>query len=88
MPKFTDDSANEWWKAARVVFLFTYPKPETVPEFAKLVRGRTKRRTPGRMKQAILDLLRRGLSASHPPRQLTQLEPVDRVRVPGLRVRA
>ena len=58
LPQFTDDSANEWWKAARVVFLFRYPEPETVPEFAKLVRGRTKRRTPGRMKQAVLDLLK------------------------------
>ena len=58
LPKFKDDSADEWWKAARVVFLFTYPKPETVPELAKLVKPLTKRRSPGRMKQAILDLLK------------------------------
>ena len=58
LPKFTDDSADEWWKAARVVFLFTYPKPETIPELAKLVKPLTKRRSPGRMKQAILDLLK------------------------------
>jgi len=58
LPKFTDDSANEWWRVARVVFLFTYPKPETVPELAKLVKPLTRRRSPGRMKQAILELLK------------------------------
>lgn len=58
LPSFADDSAKEWWGIARVVFLFSYPEPQSVPELAGLVKAPTKRRSPGRMKQAILDLLK------------------------------
>lgn len=58
LPKFTSDSAPQWWEVAREVFLFSYPEPQRVPELAALVKAPSKRRSPGRIKQAILDLLK------------------------------
>ena len=56
-PKFNDDSAKSWWGVAEKLLLFSYPKPETVDEFKALVTARSKRRSPGRLKAAILEKL-------------------------------
>jgi uncharacterized Zn-finger protein len=51
-------SAGEWWAVALAALLTSYPEPENVEEFKRLVTAPSKRSTPGRIKQAILDVLK------------------------------
>ena len=67
LPKFTSDSASQWWYVAKEVLLFSYPEPQEVPELAALVKAPSKRRSPGRIKQAILALLKARFIGFAPP---------------------
>jgi hypothetical protein len=65
---FSDDSAAQWWEIAKAYFLLSYPEPQKIPELTAIVTAKSKRRSPGRLKQAILDLLRdRFISFAPPP---------------------
>ena len=51
-------SAPKWWEVAKAALLYSYPNLEEVDEFKRLVTAPTKRRSPGRIRQAILDILK------------------------------
>ncbi len=57
---FCDDSAPDWWKVAKEVLLFSYPKPHAVDELKNLTpaisSGRQK--SPGRLDEDILRKLK------------------------------
>jgi hypothetical protein len=67
LPQFTTDAAEKWWTVAREVFLYSYPKPQDVPELAGLVKAKSKRRSPGRIKQAILQMIHDRFVSFAPP---------------------
>ena len=57
LPEFRKGpNANKWWELAKAHLLFTYPKPETMTEFARLVRLR--RRTPSVVREKILERIK------------------------------
>lgn len=58
LPALCPDSHAAWWELAWKALLKSYPEPAKVPELAALVKDPKKRRTPGRTKQAICDVLR------------------------------
>ena len=58
LPAFCDESAVLWWGAAKDILLFSYPKPQSIIEFDQLVLPASKRKSPGRIRQAILDMLK------------------------------
>jgi hypothetical protein len=49
-------NAEKWWELAEAALLWTYPKPETIPELADLVS--LKRRTPSVVREKILERLK------------------------------
>ena len=51
-------SAPKWWEVAKAALLNSYPMLEKVDEFNRLVTAPSKRRSPGRIRQAILDILK------------------------------
>lgn len=61
LPPFTRKTAPLWWHMARGFLLASYPQPERVAELAALVTAPTKRTTPGRIRAAILALLKNRL---------------------------
>ncbi len=66
---FSDDSSGDWWMAAKKVLLQSYPAPEEVQEFDVLVTAKTKRKSPGRRRAKILEVLEsRFLSFARNPR--------------------
>ncbi len=58
LPKFTKDTAETWWGIAEKFLLHSYPRPEKVAEFVKIVTAPTKKKSPGRMKQSILEKIK------------------------------
>lgn len=58
LPNFRDSTAPQWWEVARELLLFAYPEPESIRELSDLVTAPTKRKSPGRIRQAILDKLK------------------------------
>jgi hypothetical protein len=54
---FDDESAKDWWIFAKEILLFSYPQPHSIEELNRLVTAKSKRKSPGRIKQAILDKL-------------------------------
>jgi len=50
-------SAPKWWEVAKVALLNSYPNLEELDEFKRLVTAPSKRRSPGRIRQAIFDIL-------------------------------
>ena len=73
LPRFDSDSAEDWWAAARAVFIDSYPKPQEISELNALVKSKSKRKSPGRIKQAILDLLHNRFVSFAPPPQPCQI---------------
>ncbi len=69
-PDFSEATWKIWWDVARVFLLETYPKPEDVDEFKRIVKPATPRKnapkrktasklsTPGRLRQAIFDQIK------------------------------
>jgi len=59
LPPFEDEPETllAWWVAAWDLFRSSYPHPEEVPEFNRLVTAKSKRKSPGRIKQAIQETL-------------------------------
>lgn len=55
---FNNESRAEWWELAKKTLLLSYPEPEKVEEFNRLVNGTSKRKSPGRIRQAIFDILK------------------------------
>jgi hypothetical protein len=56
---FDDESAPQWWTFAKEILLFSYPEPHVIEELNGLIPASSrKRKSPGRMKQAILEKLR------------------------------
>jgi hypothetical protein len=55
---FCDDSCGDWWKLALTALLNRYPKPQNEKELELLVTSPSKRRSPGRVRQAIFDILK------------------------------
>jgi hypothetical protein len=51
---FDEDSWKSWWEVAKQELLASYPEPEEVPELERIVTDPKKRRTPGRLRAAIL----------------------------------
>jgi hypothetical protein len=59
LPDFSEASASEWWNVAHAFILKVCPEPQSVPELNALVTSPSKRKSQGRMKQAILEILKR-----------------------------
>jgi hypothetical protein len=56
---FDEDSSLDWWNFAKRVLLCSYPEPQAIDEFKNLVPlSSPKRKSPGRLKQAILRVLK------------------------------
>jgi hypothetical protein len=55
---FTDATLLDWWDAARAILLASYPEPQQVAELSALVTSPSKRKSPGRIRAAILELLK------------------------------
>ena len=55
---FNDESGPAWWDLAKSTLLESYPEPEKVDELNRLVIAKSKRRSPGRIRQAIFDILK------------------------------
>src|SRR5262249_39813216 len=54
LPEFRKgENADKWWELAKAHLLFSYPKPEAIPELADLVR--LKRRSPSVVRARILE---------------------------------
>jgi hypothetical protein len=53
LPPFSRDTAGQWWDVAWAFLLKTYPQPEQVAELNQIVKGPRKRRSPGRLRDAI-----------------------------------
>lgn len=66
MPVFSGESEQQWWEAAEEALLATYPEPELIEELSRLVTGPSKRKSPGRLRQAILDMLERRFKSLAP----------------------
>ena len=66
LPEFRKGTnANKWWELAKAHLLFSYPKPEMIPELADLVR--LKRRTPSIVRARILERIeQRFMNFAHP----------------------
>ena len=63
-------SAPKWWEVAKAILLYSYAKLEEVDEFKRLVTAKSKRRTSGRIRQAIFDKLKdRFISLVKDPRR-------------------
>ncbi len=54
---FCDDSSGDWWKLAVDALLSHYPEPDKEKELERLVTSPSKRRSPGRIRQRILEIL-------------------------------
>ena len=59
LPEFNRESAPNWWAVAWQCLLASYPRPESVAELGRIVTSPSKRKSPGRIRQAIHDTLRR-----------------------------
>jgi hypothetical protein len=55
---FNDRNAKDWWGFARQILLFSYPEPYKIEELNRLVTAKSKLRSPGRIKQAVLDKIK------------------------------
>ena len=56
---FDDESADDWWKVAKEILLFSYPQPHAIDELKSLVPVNSpKRKSPGRFDQAIFRKLK------------------------------
>jgi hypothetical protein len=58
LPQFCDDSADAWWKVARATLLDSYPQPDKAEVLNRLVTDPQRRRSPGRIRQSVLDILK------------------------------
>lgn len=59
LPQFCDkQSASKWWDVGREMLLLTYPNPEAIPELARLVTAASHRKSPGRIRQRILEIIK------------------------------
>jgi hypothetical protein len=58
-PAFNRDTAHQWWDWAWQFLLASYPQPERIEELDRLVTDPKKRKTPGRKRAAIQNLLKR-----------------------------
>jgi hypothetical protein len=58
LPDFSESSALEWWNLARAFILANSPEPQKVPELNALVTSPSKRKSEGRIKVAILEILK------------------------------
>jgi hypothetical protein len=67
LPEFNDDSAPHWWELAREILLAIYPEPHKVSELAKLVTAKSHRKSGGRMKARILEILEKRFKAFAKP---------------------
>jgi hypothetical protein len=56
---FSDNTAPAWWDAAELALFDSYPRAtlHNVPELNALVTSKSKRKSPGRIRQAILETL-------------------------------
>jgi hypothetical protein len=68
LPLFNRKSSDEWWDCGRIILLQSYPKSmlHQIDEFARLVESPSKRKSPGRHQQAILDTLKARFKALAP----------------------
>jgi hypothetical protein len=66
--EFDDDEENRaaWWEVAEEILLYSYPNPCAIPELNNLVTTASKRKSPGRLKQAILRKLKSRFMAFAP----------------------
>lgn len=57
---FSDDTAPAWWNAAELALFDSYPRAtlHNVPELNAIVTSKSKRKSPGRIRQAILETLK------------------------------
>jgi len=57
LPQFRKGrNADQWWRLAKTIFLFSYPKPEAIPELESLIE--LKKRTPSRVRYKILERIK------------------------------
>lgn len=75
LPPFSTGSALDWWGMAKECFLFSYPNPEKVEAFNQLVLSPQKRKSPGRIKAAILEMIRRRFLGMAPNPDKTHSKP-------------
>jgi hypothetical protein len=55
LPPFSKKSAPHWWFIAQKFLLATYPKPQEISELDKIVTAKSKQKSPGRRRTAILE---------------------------------
>jgi hypothetical protein len=84
---FDDDNADDWWKVAREILLFSYPEPEAIQELSQLVPmtvrrkkdrrtvANPKRKSPGRLRQEILRILKSRFLAFAPNKTFERCKP-------------
>ena len=56
--KFNTDSREQWWKVAKKCFLHSYPKPQEIPELNEMVTATTHRKSAGRIRRSILEMIK------------------------------
>jgi hypothetical protein len=71
LDKYNDDNAKNWWKVAKDIFLHSYPEPETIPELADLIKTPSHTKSPGRIKQRILEKIQARFISFSKPAYLT-----------------
>lgn len=78
--EFSSQTWPDWWAVARVAFLEAYPHPEDIKELADIAKqqlNKHTRRTPGRIKHRILDILESRIRSIAKGQRVTK---VDRVK--------
>jgi hypothetical protein len=66
LPVFTKEKAAEWWRVAKPALLEGYPQPETDATLRQLVTAKSKRKSPGRMRSRILQVLKQRFESLAP----------------------
>ena len=71
LDQYDSDSSKDWWKVAKDILLHSYPEPETIPELADLIKAPSHTKTPGRIKQRILEKIQARFISFSKPAYLT-----------------
>ncbi|MHC1765921.1 MAG: hypothetical protein AB9869_16755 [Verrucomicrobiia bacterium] len=59
LPAFSKETAEKWWLFAKDALLQSYPEPQNVPELASICTTPSRRKSKGRIKEAIVSKIRK-----------------------------
>ena len=71
LDKYDGDNCKDWGKVAKDILLHSYPEPETIPELADLIKAPSHTKSPGRIKQRILEKIQARFISFSKPAYLT-----------------